>query len=198
MSSLPSAHLSADDLDAFLSNAASPAAQEHVAFCDVCRSVVQADRILVAALHGLPALAPSGVFADRVMAQVRIADPAPIVAPLPWPRRLVADRRLRAAAAVTLTAMAASVAWTAGNRELFDTWTQQLWQDGGRWVLGTLQTMASAVAQQPWYAAVSEFLASPIRAGGVIAGVLGIWAGGVMALRRLVMIPAGPVPDARW
>jgi hypothetical protein len=198
MSALPSAHLTADDLDAFLVNAASPAAIEHVAFCDVCRSVMQTDKVLVAALHGLPALAPSGLFADRVMARVQLAVPAPVVAPLPWPRRLVADRRLRAAAVVTLTAMGASAAWTAGNRELFDSWTQQVWQDGGQWVVGSLEALAAAVARQPWYAAASEVFASPVRAGGVIAALVGVWAGGVLALRRLVMIPAGPVPDARW
>ena len=114
MSGLPSVHLTADDLDAFLIDSPSQAAREHVAFCDACRSVVQADRVLVAALHGLPALAPADGFAERVMAQVRIAVPAPVVAPMPWPRRLLSHRRVLASAATAMGVWASAV-WTASN-----------------------------------------------------------------------------------
>jgi len=198
MSPPAAGHLTADDLDAFLIDAASPAALQHVAFCDVCRATMQADRVLVASLHGLPILAPSPGFPDRVMAQVRLAVPAPVVVPLPWPRRLLADRRVLATAAGTVLAMAASAAWTASNRELFDGWTQQLWAEGGRLLWVSLQSTATAVSSQPWFAPIEEVLASPIRTAAVLATSLMAWAGGLVALRRLVSIPAGPVPDARW
>ena len=198
MSALPSAHLTADDLDSFLVDAASPAALQHVAFCDVCRATVQADRVLVASLHGLPILAPADGFAERVMAQVRVAVPAPVVAPLPWRRRVLANRRTMAVAASTVLAMAASVAWSLGNRELLDTLTRQVVTDGGQWLWTSLQATAASVSEQRWYEPVREVLASPVRTAAVLATTVAAWAGGVLALRRLVMLPTGPVPDARW
>lgn len=198
MSALPSAHLSTDDLDAFLIDSASPAALQHVAFCDVCRATVQADRVLVASLHGLPSFVPAHEFADRVMAQVRVAVPTPAVAPLPWRRRVLGNRRILATAAATTLAMAASAAWTMGNRELFDSWTQTVLNDGGQWLWTSLQATAAAISEQRWYEPVREVLASPIRTAAVIATMTVAWAGGVVALRRLVMLPTGPVPDARW
>lgn len=198
MSALPSAHLTADDLDAFLVDAASPAALQHVAFCDVCRATVQADRVLVASLHGLPILAPADGFAERVMAQVRVAVPAPAAAVVPWHQRLVASRRNLAVAASTLLAMTASAAWTLGNRELFDAWTQAVLTDGSQWLWTSLQSAAATLAEQPWYQPVREVLVSPVRTAAVVGTTLAAWAGGVFALRRLVMLPTGPVPDARW
>lgn len=198
MSPPAAGHLTADDLDAFLIDAASPAALQHVAFCDMCRATMQADRVLVASLHGLPILAPAEGFPDRVMAQVRLAVPAPVAVPLPWPRRLVGTRRRLATAAGTVLAMAGSVAWTASNRELFDGWTQQAWTEGGRLLWLSLQSAAATVVAQPWFGPIEGVLASPVRTAAVLATALMAWAGGVVAMRRLVSIPAGPVPDARW
>lgn len=197
MSGLPSVHLTADDLDAFLIDSPSQAAREHVAFCDACRSVVQADRVLVAALHGLPALAPADGFAERVMAQVRIAVPAPVVAPLPWPRRILSNRRVMASAATALGVWASAV-WTASNSALFDRWTQQAWQTGTQWVTQSLQTMASMVTQQSWYGTVEALTSTPARAVLVVGALVATWAVGVLVLRRLVMLPAEPAADAAW
>lgn len=193
----PSAHLTADDLDAFLAGTATLAAQTHVSTCDTCRTTIQSDAVLVAALHGLPALEPREGFAERVMAQVRVAVPVPVVV-VPWPRRVLADRRLRGIAAATVTAMAASVAWTAGNRELFDSWIQQVQVGGGALLSGWAGAIASAITAQAWYEPAREFFASPVRASGVLASLVSLWAGGVLTLRRLVMLPAGPATDARW
>lgn len=197
MSGLPSVHLTADDLDAFLIDCPSQAAREHVAFCDACRSVVQADRILVAALHGLPALVPADGFSERVMAQVRIAVPAPVVAPLPWPRRVLGNRRLVASAATVLGVWASAV-WTASNSALFDSWTSQAWQTGTAWVTQTLQTMAATVTQQSWYGTVETLTSTPARAALVVVAAVATWAVGVLVLRRLVMLPSEPAADAAW
>lgn len=197
MSPRPPAHLSADDFDAFLTDTASPEAHQHVAFCDDCRNSVQADRALVAGLHRLPSLAPREGFGDRVMARVTLAVPAPVVVPLPWPRRLLADRRALATAAGMLLAMGASVAWSAANRELLDGWIQIVSTQGTEWFWGAVQAGAAAAAEQPWYAPVRDLLLSPVRTAAVVATGLLAWAGGMVALRRLVALPTGAVPHAR-
>lgn len=197
MSPRPPVHLSADDLDAFLTDSASPEALQHVAFCDDCRATVHADRALIAALHGLPTLMPREGFADRVMARVSLAMPAPLVVPLPWPRRLLKDRRAMATAAATLVAMGASAAWSAANRELLDGWIQFVSTQGTEWLWGSLQAAAAALAEQPWYAPVRDLLLSPVRTAAVTATGLMAWAGGIFALRRLVALPTGALPHAR-
>lgn len=197
MSPRPPAHLTADDLDAFLTDTASPEALQHVAFCDMCRATVQADRGLVAGLHRLPSYGPRAEFGDQVMAQVTISTPAPIAIALPWPRRLFRNRRLLATAAGTALAMGASAAWTLTNRELLDGWLQFVANQGGEWLWTSLQTGVAAMTEQAWYAPVRDLLVSPVRTAAVAATSLLVWAGGLMALRRLVALPTGPVPNAR-
>lgn len=56
--------------------------ESHVLSCPRCQTEVEEWRALFAALSSLPAVAPAAGFADRVMAQVRVARP--------WPARVAA------------------------------------------------------------------------------------------------------------
>jgi hypothetical protein len=198
MSPKPPAHLSADDFDAFLTDTAGPEAKQHVAFCDACRTTMQVDRVLVAGLHRLPSYAPHEGFSDRVMARVTLAVPAPVVVPLPWPRRLLQNRRALAVAAGTALAMGASATWTMANRELLDGWVQLAANQGGQWLWTSLQAGAAAMSEQAWYAPVRDLLVSPVRTAAVAATGLLVWTGGLAAMRRLVALPSGAMPGARW
>jgi hypothetical protein len=119
------------------------------------------------------------------------------VAPLPWPRRILGNRRLVASAATVLGVWASAI-WTASNAALFDSWTDQAWQTGTQWVSQTLQTMATTVTQQSWYGAVETLTSTPARAALVVGATVAVWAVGVLVLRRLVMLPAEPAADAAW
>ena len=198
MSPKPPAHLSADDFDAFLTDTAGPEAKQHVAFCDACRTTMQVDRVLVAGMHRLPPYAPREGFSDRVMARVTLAVPAPVVVPLPWPRRLLQNRRAMAAAAGTALAMGASATWTLANRELLDGWVQLVANQGGQWLWTSLQAGVAVMSEQAWYAPVRDLLVSPVRTAAVVATGLLVWTGGLVALRRLVALPSGATPGARW
>ncbi len=198
MSPKPPAHLSADDFDAFLTDTASPEAKQHVAFCDACRTTMQVDRVLVAGMHRLPPYAPREGFSDRVIARVTLAVPAPVVVPLPWPRRLLQNRRAMAVAAGTALAMGASATWTMANRELLDGWVQLVANQGGQWLWTSLQAGVAAMTEQPWYSPIRDLLVSPVRTAAVAATGLLVWTGGLAALRRLVALPSGATPSARW
>lgn len=93
--------------------------------------------------------------------------------------------------------MGASAAWTLTNRELLDGWLQFVANQGGEWLWTSLQTGVAAMTEQAWYAPVRDLLVSPVRTAAVAATSLLVWAGGLMALRRLVALPTGPVPNAR-
>lgn len=196
MSPRPPAHLSADDLDLFLTDSASPEALQHVAFCDACRATVQADRLLVAGLHRLPPLAPREGFSERVMAGVTVVQPAPLVVALPWYRRLAGNRRALATAAGTVLAMGASAAWTAANRELLDGWIQLVSTQGTEWLWTSLQAGVATIADQAWYAPLRDLVVSPVRATAVAATGLLVSAASLVALRRLTAIPSGALPGA--
>ena len=68
-------HLSADEIDAWLTGAPEPEVQQHLEHCRSCLELVQADREIVEQIRALPLMSPSEDFADRVMASVLIPDP---------------------------------------------------------------------------------------------------------------------------
>jgi len=87
---------------------AAPSEARHLDECDRCRREVAGLRSLHARLADLPSLAPSADFADRVMARVRLPEPA-------WARALAGLRAhpvaALAAAASALLAVAGGVTW---------------------------------------------------------------------------------------
>ena len=60
-------HLTADELDAFLTDSSSHLVASHLATCPACASMVEQDRRLIAMLAVLPISTPRSGFGDRVM-----------------------------------------------------------------------------------------------------------------------------------
>lgn len=99
-----------------LSHAETTLAQLHLRACTRCTAELDGARAIVAALQGMPMLAPSAGFADAVMARVQIAPlamkaPAPSVARRRWmPRRMAA---MAAVAVLMLPVLAVTGAFAA-------------------------------------------------------------------------------------
>ena len=110
----PTMHFTADDLDAFHTEALSNEMRLHLETCDQCRRLVVEDRELLTRLDALGDYGPHAGFADRVMARVAIG--GPIAVPVLSFPRFTAQR---IAAMIALAAgLVASVAWSAANRAL--------------------------------------------------------------------------------
>ena len=76
-------HLLPQEIDLLLDNEVGFGVQPlraHVRQCDRCRTELEDARLVVAELEHLPHFAPSFGFADRVMAQVQVFEPAHVTA----------------------------------------------------------------------------------------------------------------------
>jgi len=88
--------------------------------------------------------------------------------------------------------VAASAAWAAGNQDIIlgvGTWLRtngELWAWQG---LGMAQTFLD---QQSWFEALRSAL-TPGRLAAIGALTIGLYAGGMMALRRLLALPEAEV-----
>jgi hypothetical protein len=178
-------HLSPDDIDALLANDARAHALEHLDFCAECRERYAAEREVVERLATLPHQLPSAHFADRVMARVALAGPIAS-------RRFASARALAAAAAVVLVvgaAMAASIAWSLGNRETLAAAGSWLGSEAASWAWLGIRGAASNLMEQPWYDRARALLDAPARIA-LLSGAASIaYLGGVLALRRLMALP---------
>jgi predicted anti-sigma-YlaC factor YlaD len=183
----PIQHLTADDLDAFHSASLSETARAHLDECAECRALVAQDGALVAALEALPSFEPSAGFADRVMAQVRIA---PVV--------MLARRRRFALAATLAVMLGASVIWSLFNRALLLHWLDQSAAALGQQLWTAVRVAATNLVQQPWFASLRQFAASSGRVVLLGGGLLVGYGAAVFALRRLLAPPSRPVPHADW
>src|SRR5262245_45655104 len=187
MTQWPIRHFTADDLDAFHSASLSETARTHLDECAECRALVSQDRALVAALEKLPSFEPATGFADRVMAQVRIA---PVV---------VGARRRRFALAATLAVLAGtSIVWSLFNRTLLLHWLDQSAAALGQQLWTAVRVAATNLIQQPWFASLRQFAASSGRVMLLGGGLLVGYGAAVFALRRLLAPPSRPVPHADW
>lgn len=194
MSDLHLTHLSADDLDAWLEGRLGSARAGHLRHCAECRDLVERERALVELLGALPRLAPAVGLEDRVMARVRLPKPA-----LATPRSVVPTfrRPVTAVAATVLVGMAASIAWSLGNRELLDTWGAWLLGESSRLLWVGVQAVASNLLEQPWSQEVRSFIAAPGRLLPVLGAASLVYASGLLALRRLMALPTAGVAHAR-
>ncbi len=188
----PKNHLTADDLDAFHSEALSSEMRLHLETCEDCRRLVVLDRQVLEMLGRAPSYAPSAEFADRIMARVQVGKPAPVPV-LSFPRW---TRRRIAAMVGVAAGMAASVAWSAVNRQLLESWldgsTAALWNTGA--VLW--QNGLTYLAAQPWFEGIRSLVGSPVRLGAIGALTIALYATGLLTLRRLVTPSAGSVSNA--
>ena len=194
MSDVHLTHLSADDLDAWIEGRLGSARAGHLRHCADCRDLVERERALMELLGALPRLAPAVGFEDRVMARVRVPQLAPATSHsvVPSSRRPVA-----AIAAAVLVGMAASIAWSLGNRELLDSWGAWLLGESSRLLWVSVQAVASNLLEQPWSREVRSFIAAPGRLLLVLGAASLVYASGLLALRRLMALPTAGVAHAR-
>jgi hypothetical protein len=197
MNPVPGPHLTPDDLDAWLSGALAPAAQEHLASCPSCQDRTETEREIVTLLGALPLMSPAAGFADRVMARVIVPQP---FAARSLRSRVFATRRTAVLAASLLVlvagSMAGSIVWTLGHQDTLAAL--------GTWLAGQarqaawlgVRGVASNFIEQPWFAGLRSLAGSPGRLGLASALAMVAYLGGVLALRRLLALPTQQVAHA--
>jgi hypothetical protein len=167
MTQAPGPHLSADEVENWLSGTLDAERSRHLDLCPECFDLAQVEREIVEQLSALPSLGPSAGFADRVMASVRIADPFALRSLQTVRQRIFATRRSLAIAAGLVLAlvgsMAASVAWTLANQDVLASvgdWVLMQSTQAG-WV--ALRGLASNFIEQPWYESARALAGHPGR-----------------------------------
>jgi anti-sigma factor RsiW len=184
-------HLTADELDLVLENGVTESVRSHLTTCQDCSRLVATDRRLVHELSRLALHVPSVGFEDRVMAAVRI--PESLTATAALRRRVFSTRRslLTAATLVLglLGSMGASVVWSLTHREALLAFSQALKDGASRVVWTTVQSLATSLIEQPWYAGVRGVLDTPERLAFALGAVVIGWLGGMLLLRRLIALP---------
>lgn len=195
----PGPHLTPDELDAWLAGMLPAPAQEHLSQCPACRERAELEREVVGLLQAVPLLSPRPGFADRVMAQVVVPEPARVPA-LAGIRGALATRRgvaLAAGVVVLLVAsMAGSIAWMLAQ--------QTTLVAVGQWILGQVgqvawvgvRGVASIVVEQPWFESFQALAAHPVRLGLAVGGAVAAYLIGLLALRRLLALPSQQVAHA--
>jgi hypothetical protein len=200
MTPVPGAHLTSDDLDAWLAGTLAPAAQAHLAGCPTCQERADTEREVVALLEALPLLSPGPGFAEAVMARVKVPQVEPVGTLELVRRRALATRRSTAIAAcllvVLLGSMAGSVVWTLAHQAQLAALGGWLGAEAGRLGWLGVRTVASNFIEQPWFAGLRSLAASPGRLGLASVLALAVYLAGVMALRRLLALPTQQVAHA--
>jgi len=187
-------HLTPDDFDAWLAGALAPASEDHLAQCLVCRERAETEREIVDLLGALPLMSPAPGFSERVMARVSMSQPlaAPTLSSLR--NRIFATRRSMALAASLLVlvggSMAGSVVWTLGHQDTLAALGGWLTAQAGQVAWLGVRGVASNFMEQPWFAELRALAAHPGRLGFASALALTAYLGGVLALRRLLALPA--------
>lgn len=193
-------HLTPDDFDAWLAGALAPAGQDHLAQCLVCRERAETEREIVELVGALPLMSPAPGFSDRVMARVTVPQPlaVPVLATLR--HRIFATRRSMALAASLLLlvagSMTGSVVWTLSHQDTLAALGSWLTAQAGQAAWLGVRGVASNFMEQPWFAGFKALAASPGRLGLASALALTVYLGGVLALRRLLALPARQVAHA--
>jgi hypothetical protein len=158
------------------------------------------DAWLDSRLAALPLMSPAEGFAERVMARVAVPDPFAIRSLRAMPRRLLATRRTLAAAAtlavIVLGSMAGSVVWSLGHQQTLAAFGGWLASEASALAWVGLRGVASNLVEQPWYTAARGLVGSPAHLAGASALASLTYAAGVVALRRLLALPARQVSHA--
>jgi len=181
MTPWPTKHLTADDLDAFHTEALSSEMRMHFESCEDCRRLAALDREVVVMLQQVPSFSPRAGFSDRVMARVQIATPVPVPV-LSFPRLT----RRRIAALTSLAAgLVLSVAWSSANRTLLEAWLQGAESVLLKSATALWQQAFAAMTSAAWFEPIRQLSDTPIRLAAGAALVVGSYAAGLLALRRL-------------
>ena len=193
MTPWPTKHFTADDLDAFHSEALSSEMQLHLETCEDCRTLAVLDRQVLAMMDRLPSFGLRDGFADRVMARVTVGSPTPVPV-LSYPRF---TRRRIAALSALAAGMVASIAWSTANQLLLEVWLDRTSATLWNWGTVLWQQGMSLLVAQPWYHSIREVSGEPVRLVVIAAATIGLYASGIVALRRLVTPSSGSASDAR-
>jgi hypothetical protein len=196
----PGTHLSADEIDSWLSGNLSEDWQQHLDHCQTCLERVRVEREIVEQIAALPMMSPGTGFADRVMASVAVPDPFAIRSLQATRRRLFATRRSLAVAAsltiLLLGSMAGSIVWSLNHQATLIYAGNWLLTQGAQIGWLSVRGVASNLIEQPWYEAVRSLLGNPIHLAVASALVTTVYLIGVLALRRLLALPNQQVAHA--
>jgi hypothetical protein len=196
----PGAHLSPDEIDACLAGAPTPELQRHLDQCQSCLEQLRADGEIAEQIASLPLMSPQAGFADRVMAAVVIPDPFAIRSLQATRRRIFATPRSFAHAAglllVLIGSMAGSIVWSLTHQATLAGMGSWLVAHGGQTVWLLVRGLASTFMEQPWYEGVRALAEHPARLA-LVSGLVSLgYVMGLLALRRLLAVPARQVAHA--
>jgi hypothetical protein len=196
MSADPTPHVSADELDALHDRGAPSRVTSHIATCGECRNLVALDTRLVSLLASLPQWEPSPTFTSRVLGQLTPPKrPAPAAAGVPTDRSVAARRRVVVAGWVTGGAVAAGFAWAALNPAAAHGLAGPALGEVSRTLWLSLQGVVANTMEQPWFGAVRDTMASPLRTVPFLLGAGAAYVAALVWFRRLLTSPA---TDAGW
>jgi hypothetical protein len=173
--------------------------EAHLRHCPACQTLADQERVLVMRLEALPLFDPRPGFADRVMDRVDVPVTSVADAWRLWRNRVFANPMgvgIAAGVAVLLGgSVAASAAWAAGNQDLITGTGSWLMSHGQQWFWEGVSLTSNLIQQQSWYPPVRASLTTGriIALAGVAAG---LYAAGVVALRRLLSLPRSQVARA--
>ena len=192
-----SPHLTADELDTFLTNNAPPGLVSHLATCPECATMVARDGFVVQALGSLPYFDASPGFSDRVMRGLtpRLALAILVPATVASPRAVAARRRAIGALVLAGGGLAAGFVWASAHPGEALSLSGPALQDAGHALWTSLQSVVASATEQPWFSSVRDTMATPVRALFALTGVAGAYAIALTGLRRLMTEPA---TDAGW
>lgn len=189
-------HFTGEDLDLWVLGTLPAPREAHLRECPECQALADAERVLVMRLEALPLFDPRPGFAERVLDEVDLPGLSLVGSWQRW-RRGVSRNPLTVGMAAGIGGLlggsiAASVAWASGNQDTIS--------GAGTWVLTHAQalfwqgvgTATMLLEQQPWYQSARDGL-TPGRIAAVGALAVALYGAGVLALRRLLALPApGP------
>jgi hypothetical protein len=198
----PSAqHLTPDEIDRLLEGPSDPSLTQHLDGCTTCASTLREQGMVVRTLESLPVFAPSDDFADQVMFQVAVPDPFAIRSLASTRERVLHSSRARAwvlsAAALLLATMGASIVWTALNRETLASAGDWLGGQATQWFWVAIRGAFANITEQPWFGPMRQALGAPARLALLSACAMLLYAGGVLALRKLMTFPSQGAAHAR-
>lgn len=187
-------HLTPDDLDTALEQSLGSQSSQHLESCQACQDLLAAERELVGLLNGMPRFSPSEQFVDAVMARVAIPDPFALRAFRNIRSRLAMSRRSLAFATsfavVLAVAMGGSIVWTLANQDVLAAIGSAVAGQAAHWFWLGLQALASNLVEQPWYEDARAAIGSPTRLA-LFSGMASLlYLSGVLALKRLLALPA--------
>jgi len=185
-------HVTAEELDSLAMAAEAPRAIAHVATCTSCQIMVERDHHLVMMLAAMPMFDPSSAFAQRVMSGVKVRIP---VLHGVSARERAARRRVAVGSVIASSAVAAGFAWAVTNPADALQWSAPAVQGAGTALWLSIQAVAANAAEQPWFGGFRDLMASPGRAFPIVAAAAGLYAVGLVGLRRIL---AEPASNAGW